>query len=179
MTEKGQGMAQPKEKLAFEVPADLEVSVHLLLERLEQADWKIATAESCTGGLLSCLLTDVEGLSHSFESGFVVYSDVAKERMLGVAPALIASKDAVSAEVAEAMAKGALNRSQSDVAVAITGFAGSAGAEGKAGLVHICCASRDGAVHSAMLDEFDTGRTAVRLAATRAAIDLLLKTVPQ
>lgn len=169
---------QLPDKLIFELPVEFEPKVHLLLERLEQSGWRLATAESCTGGLLSCLVTDIEGLSHSFDSGFIVYSDSAKERMLGVTPALLASKGAVSYEVAEAMAKGALHRSSCDVAVSITGYAGSAGADGKAGLVYLTCASREGEPRTAKLDSFETGRTAVRLAATMKAIEMLLEVIP-
>lgn len=171
-------MLKPTEKLIFELPAEFESRVHVLLERLEKSGWKLATAESCTGGLLSCLVTDVEGLSHSLDSGFVVYSDSAKERMLGVPPALIEAHGAVSAEVAEAMAKGALHRSVGDVAISITGYAGSAGAHGKSGLVFLCCAVRDADLRTAKLDNFETGRTAVRLAATLKAVDMLLAVVP-
>jgi nicotinamide-nucleotide amidase len=96
-----------------------------MLKRAKAAELSLTTAESCTGGLLASLLTDIEGLSGSFERGFVTYSEVAKCDLLGIDLALIEAHGAVSAEVAEAMVRGALSRSRADLACAITGFAGA------------------------------------------------------
>jgi nicotinamide-nucleotide amidase len=117
-----------------------------LLDLYRQKGLKIATAESCTGGLVAASLTAIAGSSDVVERGWVTYSNQAKSESLGVAPDLIAEKGAVSAEVAEAMARGALRRSQADVAVSITGIAGPGGGsvEKPVGLVFIGLARKDG-----------------------------------
>lgn len=103
---------------------------------------KIAVAESCTGGLLSAWLTEIPGVSAVFERGFVTYSNEAKTEMLGVNAALIAKHGAVSAEVARAMAEGALSHSTADIGIGITGIAGPDGGsrEKPVGLVYIAVA---------------------------------------
>lgn len=117
-----------------------------LLDLYRQHGLKIATAESCTGGLVAGTLTAVAGSSDVFERGWVTYSNQAKSESLGVPPELIAEKGAVSLEVAEAMARGALRRSQADVALSITGIAGPGGGslEKPVGLVFIGLARKDG-----------------------------------
>ena len=117
-----------------------------MLDLYRKKGLKIATAESCTGGLVAASLTAVAGSSDVFERGWVTYSNQAKSESLGVSPALIAEKGAVSEEVAEAMARGALRRAQSDVAVSITGIAGpGGGSDAKpVGLVFIGLARKDG-----------------------------------
>jgi nicotinamide-nucleotide amidase len=117
-----------------------------LLDLYRQSGLKIATAESCTGGLVAASLTAIAGSSDVFERGWVTYSNQAKSESLGVPPDLIADKGAVSSEVAEAMARGALRRSQADVAVSITGVAGPGGGseEKPVGLVFIGLARKDG-----------------------------------
>lgn len=117
-----------------------------LLDLYRQKGLKIATAESCTGGLVAASLTAIAGSSDVFERGWVTYSNQAKSESLGVAAELIADQGAVSAEVAEAMARGALRRSQADVAVSITGIAGPGGGsvEKPVGLVFIGLARKDG-----------------------------------
>lgn len=92
---------------------------------------RIATAESCTGGLIAGALTDVAGSSDVFERGFVTYSNAAKSEMLGVAPGTLAARGAVSEEVAREMAEGALRASRADLAVSVTGIAGPGGSEFK------------------------------------------------
>ncbi len=135
----------------------------------------LATAESCTGGLVAALLTEVPGSSAALDRGFVTYSNDAKADMLGVPPALIAAEGAVSEAVARAMASGALAHSRADVAVSITGVAGPGGgtAAKPAGLVHFACARRGGAVTAVERRFGDIGRGAVRLASVAQAIDLL------
>ncbi|WP_150295601.1 CinA family protein [Sphingobium estronivorans] len=119
---------------------DLAALASEVLELAQHTGLRIVTAESCTGGMLSSLLTNIEGLSSCFERGFAVYSDDAKTEMLGVEPKLIERYGAVSAEVARAMAQGALARSLAQIAVAITGFAGPGAKEDEEGLVHIALA---------------------------------------
>ncbi len=107
---------------------------------------RIATAESCTGGLVAAALTEIAGSSDVVECGFVVYSNAAKQAMLGVPAATLKRHGAVSAETAAAMAEGALKHSPADLAVSITGIAGPGGGTVRkpVGLVHFAAASRDG-----------------------------------
>ncbi len=135
---------------------------------------RIATAESCTGGLVAGLLTAVPGSSAVVERGFVTYSNAAKTEMLGVPADLIAAHGAVSEPVARAMAEGALARSEADAAVAITGIAGPGGgsAEKPVGLVHFGLALRGGTRHLERRYG-DLGRGGVRLAALADALALL------
>jgi nicotinamide-nucleotide amidase len=109
--------------------ARLHDAAHTLLETLEEAGMKLVTAESCTGGFLASLLTDIEGLSHGFDRGFVTYSNEAKQEMLGVEGGLIEREGAVSEPVARAMAEGSLKKSDGNLALAITGFAGKSDPE--------------------------------------------------
>jgi nicotinamide-nucleotide amidase len=106
----------------------LEDTVLALGDALRARGWKLATAESCTGGLIAAACTSVAGSSDWFERGFVTYSNEAKVEDIGVAADLIAAHGAVSAEVARAMAEGALAHSRADLAVAVTGIAGPGGA---------------------------------------------------
>jgi nicotinamide-nucleotide amidase len=154
------------------------VTVGLLVRSLREKGWKIATAESCTGGLVAAAITDVAGSSDVFDRGFVTYSNAAKTEMLGVPAELIAKHGAVSVEVAQAMADGALNHSNADLAIAITGIAGPSGgtAEKPVGLVYFAEATR-GRFRSTTLFELrcgDLGRAAVRQAAVRQALQLAL-----
>jgi nicotinamide-nucleotide amidase len=134
----------------------------------------LATAESCTGGLVAGCLTEIAGSSDVVERGYVTYSNEAKTEMLGVPADLIANLGAVSEEVARAMAEGALAHSQADVAVSITGIAGPGGATpGKSvGLVHFALARRDRPA-VARQEHFAGDRRAVRRAAVMTAFDLL------
>ena len=116
---------------AFSSPAPLsdgESAVQSLALALRAAGWRLATAESCTGGLIAAACTALAGSSEWFERGFVTYSNQAKTDMLGVAETLLDAHGAVSAEVAQAMARGALQHSRADLAVAVTGIAGPGGA---------------------------------------------------
>ncbi len=145
-----------------------------LLESYRRAGLTIATAESCTGGLVAGCLTEIAGSSDVFERGFVTYSNAAKAEVLGVPAALIAERGAVSAEVAEAMARGALKRSTADAAIALTGVAGPGGgtAEKPVGLVHIGAVRRGGAARLRR-EIFGGDRTAVRASSVAAALELL------
>jgi nicotinamide-nucleotide amidase len=103
------------------------IDIQPLAEQLLQRGWRLATAESCTGGMIAAACTDLAGSSLWFERGFVSYSNEAKHEMLGVPTELIAQHGAVSENVAQAMAIGALNHSKSQVALAVTGIAGPGG----------------------------------------------------
>ena len=134
----------------------------------------LATAESCTGGLIAGLITSVPGSSDVLECGFVTYSNAAKTRMIGVPAELIARVGAVSEEVARAMAEGAVAHSAADVALAVTGVAGPGGgsAEKPVGLVH-CAAARKGfPTRTRVLRLGDIGRDAVRMETVRAALEM-------
>lgn len=135
---------------------------------------KIVTAESCTGGLVAALLTEISGASEVFERGFVTYSDDSKTDLLGVLPETLADYGAVSAEVAEAMAEGALAYSLADIAVSITGIAGPSGATATkpVGLVFFALATRDGAMLHYRCD-FKGDRGMVRLQSCAEALKLL------
>jgi nicotinamide-nucleotide amidase len=136
--------------------------------------WHVATAESCTGGLVAAALTAIPGSSDVVERGFVTYSNPAKSEMLGVPPATIAEHGAVSAATAAAMAQGALLHAAADLAVSIIGVAGPGGgsAQKPVGLVIFGLARRDGACHTEH-QVFAGDRTAVRDAALKVALGLL------
>ncbi|MGD9535812.1 MAG: CinA family protein [Alphaproteobacteria bacterium] len=144
-----------------------------LLALCRQRGLKLATAESCTGGLIAGRLTDIAGSSDVMDRGFVTYSNAAKTEMIGVPAALIVRFGAVSEPVARAMAEGALARSNADIAVAVTGIAGPGGAtQGKpVGLVHFGCARRGMATRHRR-EVFPGDRAAVRQATVEAALDL-------
>ncbi len=136
---------------------------------------RIATAESCTGGLIVAVLTEVSGSSAVVDCGFVTYSNAAKTKMLGVPAGLIDSHGAVSEAVARAMAEGAIAHSVADLGVAVTGVAGPTGgtAEKPVGLVHFAAIRRGEPPRHARHQFTDTGRAAIRLAATREALAML------
>jgi len=138
---------------------------------------KAASAESCTGGLLSGLLTEIAGSSAVFERGFVVYSNEAKEDLLAVPAETLRAYGAVSEETARAMAIGALAHSRVDLAVSITGIAGPDGGSPQkpVGLVHFACARTGGAIEAIERRYGDRGRAAIRLAAVETALTLLEK----
>jgi nicotinamide-nucleotide amidase len=146
-----------------------------LLDLCRTKGLKIATAESCTGGLLAATLTEIAGSSDVFERGFVTYSNEAKEAMVGVTPATLASYGAVSRETAEAMAQGALACAPVHLAASITGIAGPGGAvPGKpVGLVHFAAASRSGPMIAHERNYGDIGRTQVRRASVIEALAML------
>lgn len=160
------------ETLSPALPTRIEAMAADVLTALCARGWRVAVAESCTGGLLASLLTDVSGCSHAFDRGFVVYSSGAKEQMLGVPRALLETHGPVSEPVARAMARAALDRSDAHVAVAITGFAGPAGPDDTPGLVHFAVARRDRLVH-VRREYGDTGRGPVRIACLEEALELL------
>lgn len=146
-----------------------------LLAACRRRSLRLATAESCTGGLVSALLTEIPGSSEVLDRGFVTYSNDAKIAMLGVPAAAIETHGAVSTEVALAMAEGAIAHSAADVAVAITGVAGPAGgsAAKPVGLVHFACARRGAATKTEARRFGDVGRGAIRMAAVDAALQML------
>ena len=156
-------------------PPDLIARATDLIARYRAAGLMAATAESCTGGLIAGLLTEIPGSSTVLERGFVVYSNAAKQDLLGVPAETLVSHGAVSGETAIAMADGALRASRAEVAVSVTGIAGPDGgsAEKPVGLVHFACARRDKPTVAREERFGDVGREEVRLASVRVALDLL------
>jgi nicotinamide-nucleotide amidase len=154
---------------------DLVASATQLLSQLRHRKFKVATAESCTGGLIAALLTEIPGSSDVVERGFVTYSNEAKAEMLGVDPALIAQHGAVSAQVARAMAEGALAHSRAGIAVSVTGVAGPGGGspEKPVGLVHFGLARRGTQTIHVEARFGAIGRTEIRLATVERALDLI------
>ncbi len=155
------------------LPDQLDEQAERLMRRLCDQQLTIATAESCTGGMLAALLTDIEGAGHGFERGFVTYTKQAKADLLGIDPGLLEQNDAVSEPVARAMAEGALDRSKADLALGVTGFAGPAGDGCEEGLVHFALA-RKGAPTRHRVEHFGpAGRGPVRVKSLRTLLEML------
>jgi len=157
------------------VDEELLAEARALLDLCRARKLMIATAESCTGGLVAATLTEVPGSSDVLERGFVTYSNAAKSQMLGVPADLIARFGAVSRETAEAMANGALAHSLADLAVSITGIAGpGGGSPGKpVGLVHFAAAGRGGLLVHHESRYGDIGRAQVRGVSVKQALAML------
>lgn len=154
---------------------ELLALVRALAARLTAQGWQLATAESCTGGLIAATCTEVSGSSAWFERGVVTYSNEAKTELLGVEAALIAAHGAVSEPVARAMAEGALGRSRAQVAVAVTGVAGPTGGspDKPVGTVWLAWATRDQATRAERC-QFPGDRVSVRQATVERALRGLL-----
>jgi nicotinamide-nucleotide amidase len=154
-------------------PKTLVEQAQRLTDDFRRRGLRLATAESCTGGLVAGCITEIPGASDVFFAGFVTYDNAAKVTELGVDEALIRDHGAVSAEVARAMAEGALKRTGADVAVAVTGIAGpSGGTPAKpVGLVHFAAARRGGGVLQDRR-QFSGDRTMIRIAAVGVALEL-------
>ena len=157
------------------LPEELVREAAALLQLCRERRVLLATAESCTGGLIAACLTEVAGSSDVVERGYVTYSNASKQEALGVPAALLAEHGAVSEPVARAMAVGAIARSRAGLGIAVTGIAGPGGATpGKAvGLVHLATASRDGGQTHCRLDLGEIGRGPIRAAAVRVAFAML------
>ena len=159
---------------------DITEKAKTLLDLCHDKKLKLATVESCTGGLLAGCLTAIPGSSSTVERGYVTYSNQAKVEEVGVDPALIEKHGAVSREVAEAMASGALRHAPVDLAAGITGVAGPGGGspEKPVGLVYISAAARNG-VPTVTENHFKGDRDAVRAASLAVALDLLIELAQQ
>lgn len=144
-----------------------------VLSHCRAKGWKLATDESCTGGLISALLTEISGSSDVFTHGFVTYANAAKAE-LGVNETLLKEYGAVSEQVARAMAEAALKSAGADIAIAVTGIAGPSGgtAEKPVGLVHVACAVKGNTTHQKHL--FNGDRSAIRLSAVEATLKMAL-----
>ena len=147
-----------------------------LLSAATQARVTIATAESCTGGMIAAAITDIAGSSAVFDRGFVTYSNAAKQAMLGVRTNTLAQHGAVSEEVAHEMAEGALARSDTGLAVAVTGIAGPGGSEFKPeGRVCFALARTGQPTHVETVEFGAIGRANVRRATVEKALTLMLQ----
>jgi nicotinamide-nucleotide amidase len=154
---------------------ELRAAAKAVLDACRARGLKVATAESCTGGLVTAALTEIAGSSDVVDRGFVTYSNEAKQQMLGVPADTIKKYGAVSRETAEAMARGALGAGNADLVVAITGIAGPGGgsADKPVGLVHVAAASRAGALSHREMHYGDIGRSAVRHKSVLQALMML------
>ena len=149
-----------------------------LLEQARAAGARLATAESCTGGLVAAAITDVPGSSDVFDRGFIVYSNAAKQEALGVRPETIAAHGAVSEEVAREMADGTINRSRATMAVSVTGIAGPGRSEQKPeGRVCFGISSAGQPTRTSTVEFGALGRGSVRQATVDHALDLLIESI--
>lgn len=150
------------------------MTVRTIMAALMARGWMLATAESCTGGMISATITDEPGSSNIFDRGFVTYSNAAKTEMLGVRPETLAAHGAVSEEVAREMAEGALARSAAGISVSVTGIAGPGGSETKPeGRVCFAVATAEG-TRSELVDFGPLGRHLVREATVAHALHMVL-----
>ncbi|MBX5221714.1 CinA family protein [Rhizobium sp. NLR8a] len=156
-------------------PPDIISAAEAIIRDFTASGQMVSTAESCTGGLIAGALTEISGSSAVVDRGFVTYTNAAKVELLGVQEQTLLRFGAVSEETARQMAHGALFRSRATIAVAVTGIAGPGGgsAEKPVGLVHLAARSRTGAlIHRKMLYG-DIGRSAVRLATVKTALEMV------
>ncbi|WP_269582054.1 CinA family protein [Roseibium sp. Sym1] len=158
---------------------DLAPLAAQVLDALKSENMMVATAESCTGGLICGALTEIAGSSAAVDRGFVTYSNEAKTELLGVPAALIKKVGAVSKEVAVAMAEGALDRSDADIAVSVTGIAGPGGGtpEKPVGTVHIALARKGSPTDHVHCWFADQGRRSIRLATVHTALISILNAI--
>jgi nicotinamide-nucleotide amidase len=167
------------ETLEPALPDQLDEQAERLMRRLCDKDLTVATAESCTGGMLAALLTDIQGAGHGFERGFVTYTKESKSDLLGIPRDLLDRNEAVSDVVARAMAEGALKRSRADLAIGVTGFAGPAGNGCEEGLVHFALARRGGDTLNRVEHFGAIGRGAVRVKSLQAMLEMLEQAVEE
>lgn len=158
-------------------PADIEAQAENIVRTFAEKGFMVSTAESCTGGLIAGALTEISGSSAVVDRGFVTYTNIAKMEMLGVGEAVLREFGAVSKETALQMAHGALFRSKAAVSVAVTGIAGPGGGsvEKPVGLVHLSAQSRAGIILHREMRYGDLGRTEIRLATVRTALEMLIE----
>jgi len=147
-----------------------------ILASYQSRGWTIATAESCTGGMVASAITDIAGSSAVFDRGFVTYSNAAKTDMLGIDPIILETQGAVSATTAKHMALGALSHSAANVAVAITGIAGPGGGtpQKPVGLVHFASAVKGGRIFHVERRFVEHSRAAIRTGAVQQALQMLM-----
>jgi nicotinamide-nucleotide amidase len=167
------------ETLEPALPDHLDEQADRLMHDICDRKLRVATAESCTGGMLAALLTDIEGASHGYDRGFVTYTEESKTELLGIEPDVLKNNEAVSEVVARAMAEGALARSHADIALGVTGFAGPAGKGHEQGLVHMALARR-GTPTMHRVEHFGAlGRGPVRVKSLKVMLDMLEQALEQ
>ena len=167
------------ETLEPALPDELDRKAEQAMRRLCDKELTVATAESCTGGLLASLLTDIEGCGHGFDRGFVTYSGEAKQDLLGLPRDLVDCNEAVTADVARAMAEGALQRCKADIALSVTGFAGPSGDDHEEGLVFMACARRNGGTKVEERHFGAIGRGPVRIEALKVLVDMMCEAIDE
>jgi nicotinamide-nucleotide amidase len=167
------------ETLEPALPDHLDAQAERLMHAICNKKLKLATAESCTGGMLAALLTDIEGCGHGFDRGFVTYSKDAKHELLGIDRGMLDHNDAVSEAVARAMAEGALGRSDADLSVGVTGFAGPGGPGQEEGLVHFGLARTRGRTDHREEHFGAIGRGAIRVESLKVMLEMLERAVEE
>ena len=167
------------ETLEPALPDHLDEQAERLMHRLCDRELTVATAESCTGGMLAALLTDIEGAGHGFDRGFITYTKESKAELLGIEREILDRNEAVSEIVARAMAEGALARSKADIALSVTGFAGPAGAEHEEGLVHMALAQRGADMLHGEEHFGAVGRGEIRVRSLKAMLQMLEQSLEQ
>ena len=158
-------------------PEDITDTARGIVADFTQRQLLIATAESCTAGLIAAAITEISGSSTVFDRGFVTYSNEAKREMIGVANATLKAHGAVSREVALEMAEGAIGNSGANISVAVTGIAGPGGGseEKPVGLVHLAAARRGSKPIHREMRYGDIGRSGIRLATVHTALEMLIE----
>ena len=158
-------------------PKDIEDTARSIVADFTQKNLLIATAESCTAGLIAGAITEIAGSSVVFDRGFVTYSNEAKREMIGVANATLKAHGAVSRPTALEMAQGAIGNSGANISIAVTGIAGPGGGteEKPVGLVHLAAARTGYETLHREMRYGDIGRSAVRLATVRTALEMLIE----
>lgn len=158
-------------------PEDIEDTARRIVTDFSARGLTIATAESCTAGLIAGAITEIAGSSNAFDRGFVTYSNAAKQQMIGVSGETLEAHGAVSRPTALEMAEGALRHSNADISVAVTGIAGPGGGSGEkpVGLVHLAAARKGRETLHREMRYGDIGRSAVRLATVRTALEMLVE----
>jgi nicotinamide-nucleotide amidase len=167
------------ETLEPALPDHLDEQADRLMHDICDRKLRVATAESCTGGMLAALLTDIEGASHGYDRGFVTYTEESKTELLGIEPDVLKNNEAVSEVVARAMAEGALARSHADIALGVTGFAGPAGKGHEQGLVHMALARRGRSTMHRVEHFGAVGRGPVRVKSLKVMLDMLEQALEQ
>ena len=158
------------------LPKEINELASSVIKSAKDKGWFVATAESCTGGLIGGALTDVAGSSAVVDRGFITYTNKAKMQILGVSADTLREVGAVDEKTACEMALGAIAKSASHLAVAVTGIAGPGGSGHKpGGRVHLATAGKDGVIEHRQMDYGDIGRDEVRLATIATALEMLLK----
>ena len=159
-------------------PADIEAAAAGIIAEFSAGGLTLATAESCTGGLIIGALTEISGSSSVVDRGFITYSNQAKIDLLGVQPETLERFGAVSRQTALEMVDGALRQAGSDLAVAVTGIAGPGGgsADKPVGLVHLAAGSAKGKRLHREMRYGELGRSGIRLATVRTALQMLIET---